>query len=244
MITLFSWVYFVAGAFMIGSWDDTGGKGGQEIPGSASPLGMANSEFRPGSLELCPLRPGESPRMKLPQSCRQHCTCPAVSSQGKGRVSLSLFWTSLLSVSPSCYVLPWRAWLQLLNHFPVGVGGSCEHPVPSPPPSHLFSRLNKPSVCSHSSPEQVLQPSGHPRAPLLNSLPFISIFPVLGVQYGCNISDMPYQYSVNGDSHFPQLCSYSPGFCWTSLLPGHVAASHSTCCLPYGLFHRAPPQKT
>lgn len=174
---------------MIGSQDDTGGKGVLQF---SFPLRQGHLWARTRLLRAGPCQaPWKSPRMELTQPRWEPVApvqpCP---HQGK-RIFLSLFWTSLLSVSASCYVLLWRPWLQLLSHCPIGVGECCELPFLSPLPSHLFPKPNKPSACSMSSRRKCSSPLS-----ILGtlcwtcsilSLPFLS----WGPQTGGSILDMP-----------------------------------------------------
>lgn len=104
----------------VGSQDDTGGKGGQEVSSSASPLGRASSELRPGCLELCPVKAWQSPRVELAQPCWEPVPLSSPVPPGE-RVSLSvlhhssfssifLLCTAVKSLAPTPQSLPCRCW--------------------------------------------------------------------------------------------------------------------------------------
>lgn len=72
----------------VGSRDDTGGKGGREVSSSASLLGRAGSELRPGCLALCPVKAWQSPGWSWHSLAGNPCPCPVLSRQGKGSPDL------------------------------------------------------------------------------------------------------------------------------------------------------------
>ena len=88
-----------------------------------------------------------------------------------------------------------------------------------------FSRLNKPGSLNFSA-QHVLLPLTN--LDLCLTCSDLSIFACSeGFKTGCGIP-----YMVPSLSRWACSCWYSPGCCWTSLLPGHAAGVSSACWLP------------